>query len=268
MFKKKIFFFLTKILYFPFTISISVSGYKLFVKKIDRFIAVLLWKINFLEKKEREFVKSVVNRDMITADIGANLGQYTVLLSHLVGKKGKVYSFEPNPEIYNLLKKSVEVNNLTNTHLSIKAISNKKGSGLLYNSPFNTGDNRLYKPNFMFNEVKIIETTLDDFLKKNQKIDFIKIDIQGGEFNALLGMSNIIKKNNNLIIMLEFCPKMLILNGITGEKFLNFLHSQFFNIYYFVDIKNNISILKKSNFKKFAKISGYKNIVVSRKNLI
>ena len=56
------------------------------------------------------------------------MGYYTIIGSRLVGDKGKVYAFEPEPASFALLQKNVRLNGLTNVVLEQKALSNRKGT--------------------------------------------------------------------------------------------------------------------------------------------
>ena len=104
----------------------------------------------------------------------------------------------------------------------------QNGEIKLYKSTTNSADHRTYyskdEPDREFQSVQCI--TLDDYAENNNiidKINFIKMDIQGNEYSAIKGMKKIIEKNKKLSIITEFCPYFLAQVGLKNEEFLNLL---------------------------------------------
>ena len=77
------------------------------------------------EKDEFDLVKRTIKKGDVVLDIGANIGVYTVLFAEIVGDKGRVYAFEPDPKNFALLKKNIEINKYKNVVLINKAVLNK-----------------------------------------------------------------------------------------------------------------------------------------------
>ena len=93
---------------------VEIEGRKMFTQNNDG-LALSIFKI--YEPNQTEIVKKYVHEGDIVVDIGAHVGYYTLLMAQLVGKNGKVYSFEPDPVNFQLLKKSVEINGFENVVL-------------------------------------------------------------------------------------------------------------------------------------------------------
>ena len=116
-----------------------------------------------------------------------------------MGEKGKVYAFEPHPETFALLKKNIEENGYTNVIAEQKAISDKAGVIKLYLAKKNrTTTHSIVKNQYTqdsFFEVEAI--ALDDYFKQKKKpvINFIKLDVEGAEHHATLGMRKLIQRN-------------------------------------------------------------------------
>ena len=157
---------------------------------------------------------------MTVVDVGANIGIYTAILVRIVGEKGKVYAFEPSPHNFNLLKKYNKSNNVT---LVQAAVGDTTGEIVLYVSDKLNVDHQTYETDEIRQKINVLSYRLDDYLK-NEKVDFIKMDIQGFEYHALLGMKNILRNNANIKIFMEFWPYGLIKAGSSPEKLLTFLH--------------------------------------------
>ena len=258
--------FFNEILTLPFDISIRIFGQKLFANTPDRVLALFFWKFRILESHELDILKKIISKKMIVIDIGANIGLYTSILSKLVGDKGKVFAFEPDPNNFRLLKKCITKNNLCNVTLERKAISNNSHQGYLYQSGYNSGDNRIYKSNNNFRKIIIDTITLDSYFKEIPKVNFIKMDIQGSEYLAFQGMQKIIFKNKNITIFSEFCPTMLKRCGSIPKVFLKNLILNNLNIYIIPSNNKKIIKINDNNINSICKIKGYVNLLITNNN--
>ena len=179
-----------------------------------------------------EHIKNEIRKGDVVLDLGANIGYYTLVFAKLVGEDGKVFAFEPDPDNFAMLKKNVELNGYKNIFLIQKAVSNKNGKARLYLCEENKADHRICNLNDGRKSIEIESVRLDDFFKKyDGKIAFIKMDIQGAEGEALQGMQNLLKKNENVKIVAEFWPVGLKGFGVEPESFLGMLLKYGFTIY-------------------------------------
>jgi len=187
------------------------------------------------EKYETNLFKRVVGEGMTVVDLGANIGYYTLLAAKLVGRKGKVFAFEPGPDNFSLLLKNIEANGYDNVIPVQKAVLNKTGTTKLFLCRINKGDHRIYDSHDGREAVTVDATTLDAFFENAQyhqcHIDVIKMDIQGAEMAALQGMTETVLKNDNLKIITEFWPEVLPKFGFSPLEFLNKLTEYGFTIY-------------------------------------
>jgi FkbM family methyltransferase len=156
------------------------------------------------------FQKKWVNasKKNIFLDIGANIGHYTILAK----QRGfsTIIAFEPDPDTYQILSTNIILNKLKQVRAYNFGLGNVNGKIPFEKDPNNTGGNR-----FLSKEEKVKKNSpylkiikLDDFIKKEKisysKINFIKIDVEGFEFDILQGMKNTIKKlENGTILMIE-----------------------------------------------------------------
>jgi len=183
---------------------VIIDGDKIFLDEKDS----LLLSINKIyEKNETNFVKDSVNKGDIVIDIGANIGYYTLMFAKLVGDTGKIYAFEPDPKNFSILEKNIQVNGYNNIILEKKAVSNKLGKSTFYVSE-NSAGSSMHKPNnYAVNEIYVDLITLDNYFEVNSITpDFIKIDIEGYELNALKGMESILQSSDKTKIMIEYNP--------------------------------------------------------------
>lgn len=148
--------------------------------------------------------------NLIFFDVGANVGNYSILLSEIFTQKHRVFSFEPSkPTFKKLAQNTQQYKNISlynfgfsDKNTSLTLFSNKEASGLasLYNR-------RLDHFNINMNikeEIKI--KTIDSFCIKNDiiHIDFLKLDIEGNELNALQGAKKMLDNHKIDFIQFEF----------------------------------------------------------------
>jgi len=235
---------------------ILFNGYKIFLDSVDA-INLSTWSKDF-EPYEMLILKSEVKPGNVVIDVGANIGMYTLLATKLVGNVGKVYSFEPDPISFSNLKRNVLENNIENVVLINKAASSKTGTSKLSISPSQNQATRmknyLIKDEINSKKYTVIETvSLDDFFEnKSKKVDVIKMDIEGSEFEALKGMKNLIDKNDEIKLFFEFNPFTLNRLKVDIPKFLDYLIGFNFIIYHIDEEKKKKEIINKEWLLRFA----------------
>lgn len=179
-----------------------------------------------------DLIKREVKEGDVVVDVGAHIGYYTLIFAELVGEKGKVYAFEPDPDNFDILRKNVEVNGYKNVILEQKAVSNQRGIVRLFLGKERSAHHTLSKNDYSSDESVPVEAIrLDDYFKE-ESIDFIKLDVEGGEYNALNGMLSLLKRSSRLKMVVEMVPVFLEEMSISSEHFLSFLHKHGFDVTY------------------------------------
>lgn len=170
--------------------------------------------------------ESLIYPGMTVVDVGAHFGLYTLLAAKGVKEKGKVYAFEPEPSNYALLIKNIKANGYEDIVVTIKkAVSNKKGVSFLFLGAKESGEASLYKvPSVSTQNVVVEVITLDEFFEGEgwPEVHLIKMDIEGGEKEALEGARQLLERNQVKLII-EFNPKIQAAVGIAPEEFLDTL---------------------------------------------
>jgi len=208
---------------------LEIQGNKMFIDTID---SSMLFMKGVYEPLITELFKKEIKKGDVVLDIGANIGYYTLIFAKFIGEEGKVFAFEPEPSNFALLKKNIKTNGYQNVTLEEKVISNKNGKIKLYISEESNGLHRIYGLEDGWKSIEVESIRLDDYFKGyNGKIDWIKIDIEGGEWAAFQGMSLLLEKNKNLKIVTEFSPCFLKEFGINPEEYLRLLQKYGFTIY-------------------------------------
>jgi FkbM family methyltransferase len=218
---------------------IMIDNHKLYIDKLDNVVSQELIQSNKWEKLQTSIFKQNIKKGNIVVDVGAHIGYYTLIAADIVGKKGKVYAFEPDLKNFNILMRNIKVNKYRNIIPINKAVAKKDGKLNLFINPTNSGDHRVYESNKNRKRTEIESVSLDSVLK-NEKVDLIKIDIQGSEINALKGAFHTLNNNKALKMIIEFWPGGLKLSGGSQEEFIRLLRNSKFTLYNIDEIKNKV----------------------------
>lgn len=148
------------------------------------------------EPKVVRVVTDTVKPGMTVIDVGAHIGYYSLLFAKCVGPGGHVFAFEPLPSNFALLQQNILLNNLQNVQL-INAAVFSHTKKIILSAPDdqpNPDNGSMYKdPGLKQHEVDAI--TLDDFCDKFVlQPDILKMDIEGAEYDALLGAKKTISR--------------------------------------------------------------------------
>ncbi len=239
---------------------VSVQGHEMYLDSSD---SLRLSTNDVFEPYTTEVIKQNISSGDLVIDIGANIGYFTLIMAKGITENGKVFSFEPEPKNFELLKKNVEINNYSNVILEKKAIGNKTGIAKLYladkkNNIFYSGMHRIFRSDLVsqiLNPVSINIIKLDDYLqdlKFIKKIRLIKIDVEGAEFDVLKGMNKILDENKEIEIVMEFSSENLEDYGSNAYDVVDFLMNKGFKL----SVINEVE-------KRMEEVTGIKEIIDS-----
>ena len=241
----------------------EVFGNKLILGK--KGLALAVSHYDEYEESEAKIMEEKIETGNIVVDIGANIGLHTLNMARIVGNTGRVFAFEPDPSNFEILRKNVKINNYQNIILEEKAVGDKHGRATLYQS-HHPGNHRLFPQTKQAKgEVEVELTSLDKyFIDSNlaEKINFIKIDVEGLEFSVLNGMKNILKNNKKIKILFEFVPENIMEVGFAPIGVLNLLTSIGFKLYC-IDERAK-KLLRVSKNEEILKLCSSTNNTISR----
>ncbi len=200
---------------FPYYILAAISHikpYKLTFKTLwgDKMTGYLpeantFYYYGYCEANLTSFLLRFLNEGMTFIDVGAHIGFYSMLTSHLVGSHGKVYAFEPTPWTYRLL--NANTSKLTNIQTFNQGASDSNSAvsfadyGPGYGA-YNTANKEGTVLKFTPTMISVKTVGLDNFFKKHSiKPDFIKLDAEGFEHKILNGLKETLRTTRPLITL-------------------------------------------------------------------
>lgn len=188
-------------------------------------------------------------------DVGANIGYITAVGASLVGKKGRVYSFEPVPEYFSKLRSLAELNSGYDIVVNQFALSDRAGQEKIYVSDYsNVGENTiipgLVDKEKMRNSILIQTHRLDEYIEKEniKNIKMIKIDTEGFEYPVLLGLKSFLNKccfdkiSNPPLIICEICPPAYKFLGYKLEDIFEYMKQFYYFPFSILNSKKEFSI--------------------------
>ena len=184
-------------------------------------------------------INKLLPSEGVFIDVGANMGYCSLLMSKTVGEDGKVFAIEPSERDFLRLVDNVSLNKLDNVNVYRLAISNKSGIAKISIAPeersaLNTlGEAFSNKGIEELRTEEVSSTTLDKFVEQEEinRIDVIKMDIEGSEFKALKGARNSIEKYRPTLIV-GSNRNSLGANGSSIEEVLRALKELRYKVYY------------------------------------
>lgn len=182
----------------------SINGFKVILRKGSNDFSM------FCLPREEEIVNYLkINDNETFVDVGANVGAYSLKIASDYKSKGiKVIAIEAHPANYKALCKNIDINKFTNIHAINKAVSDHKGIVTMYERK---NLKRIIPEWYTIHEtfsghqldkrysIEVESDTLDAILD-NYKVDFIKIDIEGAEVEALKGATNTLDRLRKIIV--------------------------------------------------------------------
>jgi|SRR3989338_513684 len=194
------------------------------------------WKLDMLfgkyEPETAALFRAAVKPGMTVIDIGAHIGYYTRTFSELVGPRGKVVAFEADPENFALLQKNTR--GRANVRLYNLAVTERAGTVDFYHYDDKSGAHSTLDNvplHFAKRKMTVPSVALDAWLQERdiERIDLIKMDIEGGESAALRGMRETLKKTRALVT--EFAPAWVEAAGNTPQDFLETIERACFDLF-------------------------------------
>lgn len=235
--------------------QLIINGCKMQILEKDDGISSELLSYGIHEPLSTQLMNKEVKSGMTIIDIGSNIGYYAILENKLVGKYGKVFSIEPSPKNFELLNRNLELQPQKNFQTYNLAINDKNEKiEFIINKKSNWS--KIREPTDIIGKddevIKITSKTLDEFCNEEEieRIDLIRMDVEGLEVKIIEGSKNILKKYQPRIMM--EVHKSHIGKRKT-KQMLEELQKLNYNIqYYYPRIFDSPIIAEKKDIKKIS----------------
>ena len=180
------------------------------------------------ENAEMAFAERFLQPGMTVLDVGAHHGLYTLLASRCVGPRGSVFAFEPSSRERRALRIHLVLNRCRNVAVQGCALGNEsKVANLFLVTGSQTGCNSLRPPVVESSTapVRVRVMRLDDWLAGHQveRVDFVKLDVEGGELAALEGAGRLLEARPRPVILAEVQDIRTEPWGYRAKDILNYL---------------------------------------------
>jgi FkbM family methyltransferase len=246
-------------------VCICLDGHRVYAATLDRIIALWMRRFTSAERFETALWKQLIAPGMIVADVGANLGVYSLQAAAAAGPRGRVHAFEPEPENFALLQRNIAANAYANITAHRAAVADTAGTLTLYVRPEHRGDHRIYDTNGAGRfRVEVPAVTLDAIFADQPPPDVIKFDIQGAEARAADGMGDILASGRPLCIITEFWPEGLAACGAEPGAFLARWREAGFTLQNIDDAQKRLESLDDEELLALCRRIRYTNLLLTR----
>ena len=217
------------------------NGYKMFVDSRDVSLAPHIILEGVWEEATESVLRSLVTPGMTVIEVGSNVGFFSLILAHCVGKNGRFVGFEADPELAMIARDNVEINGFHHQATIIEAAAGAsdgkisffradrhRGNGTVLSDleqiPHNRTDTR--------QELEVDLIRLDSYCHQANVVpDLIKIDAEGAESAILAGAHSCMQSMRPLTLVLEFAPRFVQTAGDDPTAFLDRLASAGFTLH-------------------------------------
>lgn len=187
-----------------------LGRYKMIVDPADVGLSSHLLLDGYWEMWLTELLIDIVRPGMVVADVGANLGYFTLLMADLVGPTGHVHAFEPNASLARRARQSVAINGFDAVvTVHEQALADDEGDVLLMVSADEPKNGYLLPadhplPDDHGTDSRVLRTRRLDGYAELAAVDLIKIDADTSEFAIWRGMTAVLASARSLTVVLEF----------------------------------------------------------------
>ena len=226
--------------------TIKRKGYRL--RFYSSSYSRVLWINNNYENPVLDFINDYLHPGDYVIDAGANIGVVTLESSLITGPKGKIYSIEPHPKIFNFLKGNIALNQFTNIEIFNVALGDDNGS-ILFSNERSDDQNSIIDEG---NGIRVPIHRLDDLIDL-PNVTLLKIDVEGYEKFVLIGASRLLKVTK--CVYFEAVERTMKKYGYLIEDVYDILTSNNFQLFRITG-KKEISSISRTYHPKIIGIAG------------
>lgn len=247
----------------------TTDGKRVFLDKNDLSMTLHMIEHGEWEPHIRAVIAATVTEGSVYVDVGSNIGLHAMYAAGFVGRSGKIIAIEPNKEVMRLLKTNMEINGfLDRTVFVPKAVSNYSGEAEFFVYDEHAGMSGFMKSHTDFEtnvkSEKVCVDTLSSIVPARTQVDLLKIDVEGFEYNVLLGGEEILNQEN-ITVIFEWVPRDIIERSCKEamDKTLELMREKGFRLYWaqYMQPLQNISDWSNEDIKNC-----YGDIICTRRD--
>jgi FkbM family methyltransferase len=198
----------------------------------DNYLEEEILRSGVWEPPATQYMQQALKPGMVAVDVGANIGYFSFLMAHLVGRQGRVHAFEPYPGYVDRMCASLAVNDFEQIELHQVALSDRWGTQTLYKGLASARMCRWSHSDPAFNKVHDTVTIacmpFDDYAREGlDRLDLIKIDVDGHEMKVLQGARGSIERYKPAVLI-ELYEEALRDAGSSVDEVLEFFDNRAF----------------------------------------
>lgn len=186
-----------------------LSRYLCYVDPADTTLTPHLCLNGFWESWITQALSRVATTGQRCIDLGANYGYYSLLMAQAVGPSGHVLAVEPNPRVADLLAQTLELNGFSGWSTIVQAVVTDRSGDQV--ELFVSRDHAMNASIFGAGQpgaapIVASTVTVDDLTSEWDRVDLVKVDVEGAEEAAWRGMRMTLSRNQAITVILEFNP--------------------------------------------------------------
>jgi len=186
-----------------------------------------LLTLGYYEPETSVVLKQILRPGGTFADVGANEGYFSLIASRIVGAGGRVLAVEPQKRLQEVLRRNFDLNGASNATIAAAAVSDAKGAAELnLAASMNTGSSSLMRRTRYRPRQETVPTeTLAEIARQAGigRIDLLKMDIEGWEYEAILGSRSLFEEGRVRAIVIEIHADHLRARGLEAGAIVDFL---------------------------------------------
>ncbi len=187
----------------------------------------------FSEPDTADLIRRFLRPGMVMVDIGAHLGEYTLLAAQAVGERGQVHAFEPQPKLMAAVRHNISLNGLTNVTVNQSAVSDRTDP-LEFEILREPSMSSIRKRETLERGTQLMQvpsTTLDGYWQQSLPIDLIKVDVEGAEKFVLEGAQSLMASSTAPTWVFEYAPRAYADFNYKPQELLSLLTQQGYHIW-------------------------------------
>jgi len=186
--------------------------------------------LGMYEPAKTDVVLKLLKPGSTFIDVGANIGDFSLLAASVIGNEGKVLAFEPEAANCQWVKRNIELNGHKNVEVFQLALSDSDGEAPLYlggRCDYHSllKDQREREAGAITVKTRTLDSLLEE--RGQFRVDMIKVDVEGAELEVLKGARETLRRNPHVVLLLELHPLM----GVSPAEACDFLRHLGFSLF-------------------------------------